>query len=234
MPAFITHCLEALCQPFRVERDAQERRQRLTGEALRSLPDQTTDAEKVHATGAIRDALQPFDCSANVMEMRVAIEKALKPVRDAVRKRVLCQELIAGAARRLPFWLRTEQDESCLRRNCTKILAELPTDFTEAEGKAAIEPTIQQACGQIEKRKADQDRQARKASLIQQGIDEIFIYLLKLKGEDEIISEDVFGTKLNDQLKTIVRSRLQAELSGDEPTEKVKGLVHGIVDEERE
>lgn len=233
MAAIIARSLEALIEPFRAERDAQERRQRLTNEALWSLPYSATEAERVKATAAIRDALGRLDSSADVCEMRVAIQETVQPVRQAVKRRLLDAELLRWAFLRLP-WSRTDLDRARLGRECVEILGELPQDVSEAEAKEALEPTIREACAEIEKRQAEKERQARKTSLIQQGVAEVSNYLLELKRVGEISGEDSWNSEFNADLKEAVQRGLQADLSGNETTKEVRELVREIIDAELE
>jgi hypothetical protein len=233
MGTILARSLEALVEPFRAERDAQERRRTLTEEALRSLPYLATEAEKVQATVTIREALRRLDTFADACEMRVAVQEAVEPVRLAVGKRLLDARLLDWAIRELP-WSRTDRDETRLRRECAEILAELPLGISEAEGEEALEPTVREASAEIEKRQAERDRQARKVSLIQHGIAEVSSYLLDLKREGEISDEDYWSSDFTADLKEAVRRELDAELSGDETTQEVKELVHEIIDGELE
>src|SRR5437899_5068212 len=109
MSANITRSLEVLAEPFRAERDTQERRQRLTDCALRSLPYSATEAERARAAVAIREAPQALDSSADECEMRVAAEEAVRPVREAIEGRELEERLIRWAIQELPF-TKTEAD----------------------------------------------------------------------------------------------------------------------------
>jgi hypothetical protein len=228
MGTILARSLEALVEPFRAERDAQERRQALTEEALRSIPYLATEAEKVRATVAIREALRRLDSFADVCEMRVAVQEAVEPVRLAVGKRLLDARLLDWAIRELP-WSRTDRDETRLRRECAEILAELPLGTSEAEGEEALELTVREACAEIEKRQAEKDRQTRKASLIQHGIAEVSSHVLELKREGEISDEDYWDSEFTAHLKEAVRRNLETELSGDETTQEVKELVHEII-----
>jgi excisionase family DNA binding protein len=231
MGTILAHSLEALVEPFRAERDAQERRQTLTEEALRSLPYLATEAEKVRATVAIREALRRLDSCADVCEMRVAVQAAVKPVHLAVGKRLLDARLLEWAIRELP-WSRTDRDETRLRRECAEILAELPLGTSEAEGEEALEPTVREASAEIEKRQAENERQVRKASLIQQGLAEVSNYLLELKREGEIADEDYWDSDFTAHLNEAVRRDLEAELSGNETTKEVRELTREIIDGE--
>lgn len=232
MVAIIARSVEALIEPFRTDRDAQERRRTLTEEALRSLPFPATEAERVRATAAIREALGRFDNSSDVCEMRVATQEAVQPVRQAVEKRLLDERLIKWAVSELPFWGRTEQDEARLRRECAEILAELPLDVTQAEGKEALEPTVREIRQEIEERQAEKGRQARKASLIQQAVAEVSSYLLDLKHEGEITSEEYWDSEFTAGLERTVKGELQAELSGEETASEVSILVRESIDAE--
>ncbi len=231
MAAIIARSLEALVQPFRAARDAQERRQRLTNEVLWSLPWSATDAEKVKATAALREALARFDCSADESEMRVAAREAFQPVRQAIEKRLLDAKLLDWAIRELP-WNRTDRDIARIRRECADILAELPLDATEAEGKDALEPTVHEASEEIKQRQAEKERQTRKANLVQQGVSEISSYLLELKRDEEITSDDYWNSQFKSDLEEAVTRGLQADLTGDETTKEVRELTREIIDSE--
>jgi excisionase family DNA binding protein len=229
MTAIIARSLQALAEPIRADRDAQERRQKLTNEALWSLPFFATEAEKVKATAAIREALRRFDCNADLCEMRIAAQEAVQPVRQAVGKRLLDAKLLQWAIRELP-WNRTDRDEARVRRECAEILAELPLDISEAEGKEALEPTVLEASQEIKQRQAERDRQARKSILTQQGVDEVSSYLLELKRDGEITAEESWDSEFTAHLSETVRRGLEAELSGDETSQEVRELVREIID----
>lgn len=232
MAAIIARSLQAVVEPLRADRDAQERRQTLMEETLRSLPYSATEAEKVRATVAIREALRRLDNFADVCEMRVATQEAVQPLRQAVEKRLLDARLNKWAVSELPFGGRTEQDEARLRRECAEILAELPEDASEVEAKEAMEPTIREAREKIEKRQAEKERQAHKANLIQQGVAEVWSYLLELKREGEISDKDIWDSEFTADLKEAVRRGLEADLSGDETTKEVHQLAREIIDTE--
>lgn len=231
MAAIIARSLEALVEPLRAERDAQERRQRLTDEALRSLPYMATETEKVRATAAIREALRQFDNFADVCEMRVATQEAVQPIRQDIEKRTLDERMMRWAVGELP-WGSEDRDRARLCRECEEILAELPQNVSEAEAKEALEPTIREAREEIEKRQAEKERQARKANLIQQGVAEVSSYLLELKREGEISDKEFWDSEFTANLKEAVRRGLEAELSGDEATKEVREIVHTLIDEE--
>ena len=73
MGTILARSLEALAEPIRAARDAQERRQRLTDEALRSLPYMSTETEKVRATVVIREALRRLERQGCVHESDAAL-----------------------------------------------------------------------------------------------------------------------------------------------------------------
>ncbi|HEV2177320.1 MAG TPA: hypothetical protein VGW33_08980 [Terriglobia bacterium] len=230
MGAIIARSLEALIEPLRAERDAQERRQKVTNEALWSLPHSATEAEKVNATAAIREALGRLDGSADVSEMRVAAQEAVRSIRQAVERRLLDARLLHWAIWQLP-WGRTDRDEARIRRECAEILAEMPIDISEADGKEALESTVQEAGRGIELRQAEKQRQVRKASLVQQGVDEVSGYLWKLKNADEISADDYWDTDFNTDLKKAVQRGLDDELTGEETVSKVRELTRAIIDD---
>jgi hypothetical protein len=231
MAAIIARSLQALAEPIRADRDAQERRQKLTNEALWSLPFSASEAEKIKATAAIREALRRFGNFADVCEMRVAAQEAIQPVRQAVGKRLLDAKLLQWAILELP-WSRADRDEARVRRECAEILGELPEDVSEVEAKEALEPTITEASQELKQRQAEKDRQARKGALIHQGVGEVSSYLLELRREGEITAEEYLHSEFTADLSEFVRRGLEAELSGDETTQEVRELVREIIDAE--
>jgi hypothetical protein len=231
MSTILARSLEALVEPLRAARDAQERRQRLTDEALLSLPFMATEPEKVRATVAIREALRRFDEFADVCELRVAAREAVQPICQAVSRRILTAGLSNWAIGKLP-WGRTDRDIARVTRECTEILAELPVDVSEVEAKEALEPTVSEARQEIEERQAEEQRKSRKASLVQEGENEVSSYLLELKRAGEISVGDYLDIDFNTDLKEAVRRGLDAELSGDETTREVRELAREIVDRE--
>jgi excisionase family DNA binding protein len=158
----IVRTLQAALEPFEAERKAQERRQRLTEAALWRLPGSATEAERVGAISAVREALKCFDATADESEMRVAAQQAIEPISRAVERRLLDERVINWAIFKLP-WRATDYDKARVRRECAEILAEQPQDISEVEAQEALEPTVQEARLDIEKREAE----AQPASLKQ-------------------------------------------------------------------
>ena len=165
MAGILKRSLESLIEPFERQKQAQAKRNRVMQYTLLSLPYSATEAERVRITAAVREAVRKLGDDADECEIRVAAQEAMQPICRAIQKRLLDERLTDWAIRELP-WSRTERDEARLRRECAEILAELPLDTSEAEGKEALEPTIREACRKIENREAQQQREQRKASLI--------------------------------------------------------------------
>ena len=228
MNDIIARAILAAVELLQAERDAQERRQRLTDEVLRSLPYAATDADKVKATNAIREALRPLDRSADVYEMRVAVQAAVLPVHQAIKKRELDSRLLQGAIWKLPFG-KSDEDVACVRRECAEILADLPADVSEAEAKGALEPTIREACREIDERKSKADRQTRKVNQIQQGIAEVVTYMAELQRQGELTREEYYDAELTEHWRTLVRRTLETDLTGDESTKEVRELVRELI-----
>lgn len=218
--------------PWEVERTALEVRERAIKQALLSLPWTCTDAERASARAAIRKALGNLPPDAEELEIYATANEAIQPLKQIAEKRSLDETLTGWAIRELPYWGRTERDEARLRRECTEILADLPADITQAEAKEALEPTIAAARQEIEQREARKGRQARKASLIREGVAEVSRYLLWLKQDGEISSEDFWDSDLTADLQEAVREELESELSGEETAKETKELVHEIIEEE--
>ncbi len=233
MNDIIARTLLAAVEPLQAERDAQERRQRLTDEALRSLPYSATDADKVRATAAIREALRPFDRFADVCELRVTAQEAVRLVRQEIERRDLDAKLLRSAVWDLP-WSRNEQDEARLRRECSEILADLPPDVSEGEAKEAMRTTIDEARREIEQRQAEKERQARKAQLVADAVSEVIRYMGELEGNGKITRQDYWNTELTEHLQIAVRRDLEPELTGDESAKEVRELAREIIDGELE
>jgi hypothetical protein len=94
--------------------------------------------------------------------MRVAAQQAIEPISRAVERRLLDERVINWAIFKLP-WRATDYDKARVRRECAEILAEQPQDISEVEAQEALEPTVQEARLDIEKREAE----AQPASLKQ-------------------------------------------------------------------
>lgn len=229
--SILPHNLRALIEPLERERQADEIRQRVMKDALRSVPWLATEAERARATAAIRDTLRRLDDDAEECDMRVAALEAMQPLRQAIEKRLLDERLIAWAVRELP-WSSNDRDEARLGRECTEILAELPANVSETEGKDALEPTISEMREEIEERQAQKQRKWQKETLIEKGVAEVSHYLWRLKQDKEISSEEYLDTNLRAKLQGIVREELESELSGKERSDEVQDLVRDIVDEE--
>lgn len=234
MGLILARTLEGLVEPFRAERKAQERRQSVTERALWNLACSATDAEKVRATAAIREALRQFDAAADEREMRVAAEEAVRPVKQATERRVLDARVLNWAIRELPWPGRSDRDEARLRRECAEILADLPIDVSEAEAKEALEPTVSEARQEIEARQARKQREQQKVSLIQEGVAEVLSYLWRLKHDEDISSDDYWSSEFRANLTESVKEGLERDLSGEETSQEVKELVHEIIDSELE
>jgi excisionase family DNA binding protein len=233
MATILKHSLESLAEPLQRQQQAQEKRRRVTDYALRNLPYSATEAERMRVTAAIRDALRRLDDDTDECEMRVAAQEAIQPLCQAIKKRLLDEELIEWAVRELP-WSRNDRDEARLQRECAEILGELPADASEEEAKEALEPTISEACQEIEERRAQKLREAQKANLIREAVAGVSHYLWRLKQDGNISSEEYWDSDLKTDLQEAVREELQSELSGEETSKEVKDLVREIIDDELE
>jgi predicted ribosome quality control (RQC) complex YloA/Tae2 family protein len=108
----------------------------------------------------------------------------------------------------------------------------LPQDVTEPEAKEALGPTVNEACQEIEQRKAEEQRKTRKASLVQEGVNEVSSYLLELRRADEISADDYRIALFDTALSEAVRRNLDADLTGDETIREVREVVHSLIDGE--
>ena len=233
MEEVIRQTITVTAAPWYAEWKWSETLQEAAGRALYSLPYGATDADKVRASAAIREALKGLPRNVGDFELRAAISEAIEPVRQAIGKRNLTQRLIIWAVLELP-WSRTDSDERRIRRECAEILAELPDDVSEEDAREALEEGIQDSTEEIEERKARDERKRKKVSLIQQGLSEVSSYLLRLRHEDAIPSEEYWDSEFREDISEAVKHALEEELSGQESARDVKELVHEIIDTELE
>lgn len=229
MTQIIANTIVIVVERLTAERQARERRKQIADTALCELSCWATDAERAQAAAAIRESLSRLPADAQEFEVRAAAQEAVKPVCHTVKKRLLDERLIAWAVRELP-WGIEDRDKARIRRECAEIVAELPPDVSEAEAKAALEPTVTEAHQEVESRQAQKERRAKKARLVEQGVGEVQSYMLQLEREGEITSHENSDSEFADQLKAAVRRTLEAKLSGDETTKAVEKRVHEIID----
>lgn len=232
MPRILAEAVAGLIAPWEAERKAQEEREKATRQTLSALSVFATDAERARARAAIRKALETLPTNAEDFEICAVAKEVVQPIKQAVEKRLLDEQLIEWAVRELPLWGRAEEDEAHLRRECAEILAELPTDVSEAEAKDELRQPVRDARKEIEEREARKERKRRKAALIQQGLFEVPSYLLHLKSEGEISREEFWDSGLTADLTEAVKEALEGELIGDEDAGEVKEFVREIIDEE--
>jgi hypothetical protein len=232
MSAILAQSVEALLEPMIAARKAQQERQSIADTALSGLLFfAATDTEKAQASEAVRKALAALPDDARDIELRAAAEEATRPIQTVVERRLLETRMRNWAISQLPSG-GDDRDKARLSRDCRDILADLPPDVSEAEAKEALEPTVTEACQDIQQRQAEKVRQARKGNLIQQGVDEVSSYLVELKRQGEISDEECCDTEFTADLKEAVQSGLEADLTGDEMATQVHKLARRIIDRE--
>src|SRR5439155_14806256 len=192
-----------------------------------------TDSEKAQASEALRNALAALPDEAKDFELRGAADQAIQPICQSVGKRLLGERVTTWAVRELP-WHSDDRDKARVRRECADILAELPQDVTEAEAKEALEPTVREACQEIEDRQARKRREEQKASLIQHAVAEATVYLAELNRKGEITREEYYDSEVTERFKTCVRRELEQEITGDESAREVRNRVREIIDRQLE
>ncbi|HEV2495231.1 MAG TPA: helix-turn-helix domain-containing protein [Terriglobia bacterium] len=229
MTRIVGHAVVAIVERFTAQRQARERRNRIVEDALRNLSYWATDAERAQAAAAIRESLSRLPGDAAEFEVRAAAEGAVRPLRQAVEKRLLDERLTAWAVRQ-SSWGSDDRDKGRVRRECAEILAELPQDVAEAEAKESLEPTIREARKEIDERHERQQRAQQKASLIREGVAEISRYLWRLKQGGEITAQEYVDSDFTANLRATVQEGLIRELSGEETAGEAIERVHEIID----
>ncbi len=232
MATIIERTINATVEPWEHMQRIVELRADAVRVALWKLPSGTTDKEKAQATGLIRQSLAKLPASAAEFELRAAAEEAIARLCQAIEKRKLVEEVTDWAVRQLPWLVATDADKNSLCRECIEALAELPGDISEAEAREHVEELTQEASKEIEDREAERERERRKVQLVAQGVNEVFSYLLELKRDGEISSDDLWDSDLRQQLERDVRNELEDEISGNETAQEVQDLVREIIDDE--
>ena len=218
-------------QARQLAEQALKRRQSAAQVAFWRLSAFATDSEKAQASEALRNALAGLPDEAKDFELRAAADQAIQPICQTVEKRLLGERVITWAVRELP-WHSDDRDKARVRRECAEILAELPADISEAEAKEALEPTIREACQEIEDRQARKRREQQKANLVQQGLAEISRHLWRLNQAGEIAAEEYLDSDFTAGLQRTVKAELERVLIGEESTKEVEETVHEIIDGE--
>ena len=161
MAVILAHTITALMEGFQAGEEVQKQRERAIDGALWRLSCFATDQEKARATRAAREAIRQLNENADEKELRASAEEAVRPIQQSIERRLLKERLLQWAIQQLP-WARTEPDALRVRRECAEILAELPEDVSELEAQEALEPTVEEACTDIEQRKARKERRSTK------------------------------------------------------------------------
>ena len=149
MMTILVRTMAALIERYQQERKAQKQRQRVIDDAINGLGFFATEQERGRATIAVRQAIRRLDADVGESELRMVAEDAVRPIRQAVEKRLLKERLLRWAVWQLP-WSKTELDALRVQRECAEILDELAEDFMELEAKQALQPTVEEACQEIE------------------------------------------------------------------------------------
>lgn len=231
MATILGHTIAALVERYNREQQVTENRRNIIENALRNLSAFATEEERSRASVAISEAVQRLEVAASENEVLISIREALRPINQAIEKRRKEERILNWATAQLPCH-KTELEAARVRRECAEILAELPGDIADVGAKEALEPTIREACQGIEERHADRKRQTSKAQKIEYGVAEVSNRLWELRCAEELTTEEYFDSDFAEHVKTIVRRRLQVELSGDESNKEVRDIVRTAVDEE--
>src|SRR5579875_285307 len=233
MAVIIERTISGTIEPWDRKRQIEKLRTDISTVALWKLPSGATDPEKAQAASLIRQALEKLPANAADFELRAVAEEAIARLWRAVKRRELVQEATDWAAQQLP-WEATDADKNSLRRECLEALAELPADVCEAEAREHLQDLVEEATKEIEDREAEKERERRKPQLVTLGVSQVFCYLLELKREGEISSEEAWDSELRQELEQAVREGLEDELSGDETPKEVQDIARQIMDDELE
>jgi len=176
--------------------------------------------------------LAPLPNTASDFEVCTAAENAIEAVRQRVNSRQMTERVIKRAVSLLTFLQSTEQHKARVRWERAEILADLPHDVTEAEAKVALQPTVREACQEMDDRQAHKRREEQKARLIQYGLAEISGYPWRLNQDGEITAEEYLDADFKAGLQRTVKAELERALSGEETTKEVEELAREIIEAE--
>lgn len=94
MAVILGHTIAALMERFQTEQQAQRQRERVIDAALWQLSYLATDQEKARARRAAREVIRRLDGSADKEELQASAEEVVRPIQEAVEKRLLKERVL--------------------------------------------------------------------------------------------------------------------------------------------
>lgn len=107
----------------------------------------------------------------------------------------------------------------------------MPFDASPDELLIKAQDVIAPISRVIEEREAREKRKANKQGFIRSAFVTVSFYKQELRDEDEISRQDCSDQALWDEINEDVREQLSQELTGDESSQEVEGLIRGMVDD---
>ncbi len=230
--ALVEGAIERALRPYHRHKDAQI----AIKQAVETLPWEargifTKKPWELKTERAATDAIMELDGDARLEEMCAVALEAVASIREEfIRHQAESerQQEIEGIVRSAPSALpygatQTEQGQAMsLTRDA---LTKLPERATRHEMLAARDKALVSITASVKQRLHDQARQARKRSLIEQGVAEISSYLLELESKGELTGEECSDSGFRAELNEAVRLDLEAKLSGNEGTKEIQERV---------
>jgi hypothetical protein len=197
-----------------------------------SLPAGLTDEVQDLTIRAVAEELAKLPLGTPRQEVERMREMVLEPLRAEVAQQAAAERqkqqdraaragILSWAPLYLPWGLPPEQKEQALAA-ITKAIAETPEGTPQGELEQARDQALQPFV-------TAHERQKRKTQLIEDGLRELFPYLLKLECDWDF--EGKPAQRLELEIREPIRKQLEKELTGDESAEQAAKLVHRLVRE---
>ncbi|MBI3668750.1 MAG: helix-turn-helix domain-containing protein [Acidobacteria bacterium] len=232
--------IERVVAPWRAEREERARRENLIEQAVWRLPSGATQADKARAIVSARAALSTVPLDASDAGVRVALDEALAPAKQAIedaQARSRREQLLDFAVRGLS-WNATAADKAQATAAVRSALSNVPLQASRSEEQTVVAAAVAPIKRAIEERTAAQQeherRERNKSSLVSLGVLHVSAYLSELYSDDEISDDAYSDYEWRNQLETTVRKVLESELAGDESLEDVWQIAREVVGEELE
>jgi hypothetical protein len=237
----VQRTIERTVAPWRAEREEQIRREKLIEQAVWRLPWGATDGDKARASASARAALSGLSRDVSGAGLRVALDDALAPTKQAIEERqarARREQLITSAGNWLPY-NSTQADKSEAAEAVRAALLNLPLGVGQGEEQSVLAAALAPIKRAIEERAAAEaeraHRERTKSSLLTFAVFHALNYLDKEYSEGSIELEpgEEFY-ELRRDVEATVRKALEQELTGDESQHEADEIGREIVDEELE
>jgi hypothetical protein len=229
---FLESVIQRVLSPWLAERGEKVRREKLIDQMSRELPYGATEADRLRAISSGRAALAVVPIGGTAVEVRLAIEEAIEPIKQAIIERQLRSrrdQLIESAGSWSSLGINsTPEDRSEAVAAVRSVFSDLSLQVSQREEQTLRDGAIAPIKRRIEERAAAELRKTKteraKSGLITFAWLGVSNYL-----DEESIDLD-YSQKVD--LERQVRRRLGEKLTGEESQDQANEIALDIADEE--